>query len=85
MSFIASGGANIFIGNGVTQGWTFTFGNQGWQGNAFNEPQPLNTGASMSYSNEAVSLNSNGTYSFSYSITNQGPNNTFYNLQTSNN
>ncbi len=85
MSFIAGGGANIFIGNGVTQGWIFTWRNAGWQGNTFNQPQPLNTGASMSYTEESVSLNSDGTYSFLYFVTNNGPNTTFYNLQTSNN
>jgi hypothetical protein len=90
MSFIANGGANIFIGAPVqgtpqTQNWTFTWGSSGWQGNTFNEPQPLNTDASMTYSEESVSLNSDGTYSFSYSITNNGPNSTQYNIQTSNN
>jgi len=85
MSFIPGGGSNIFIGNGVTQGWTFTWGSSGWQGNTFNEPQPLNTGASMSYTNESVSRNNNGTYAFSFSFTNHGPNSTFYNIQTSNN
>lgn len=85
MSFIGGGGSNIFIGNGVTQGWTFTWNNGGWQGNTFNQPQPLNTGASMSYTNGSVSRNNNGTYSFSWSATNHGPNNTFYNIQTSNN
>ena len=85
MSSITNGGANIFIGNGVTQHWTTTWNNGGWQGNTFHEPQPLNTGASMSYTNASVSKNNNGTYSFSFSFTNHGPNNTFYNIQGSSN
>lgn len=83
MSSIFSGGANIFIGNGATQGWTFTWSNSGWQGNVMNQPQPLNTGAAISYSNGVSSLNTNGTYSYSWSATNHGPNSTQYNLQTS--
>jgi hypothetical protein len=85
MSFIAGGGANIFIGNGQTQGWVFTWNNGGWQGDTFNQPQPLNTDASLTSSEESVSMNNNGTYSFSYSVTNNGPNTTFYNLQTGSN
>lgn len=85
MSSIFSGGNNIFIGSGATQGWTFTWGNAGWQGNTENQPQPLNTGAALSYTDATISLNPNGTYSFSWSVTNQGPNSTQYNLQTSSN
>jgi hypothetical protein len=84
MSQIAGGGANIFIGNNQTQGWIFTWNNAGWQGNTFVQPQPLNTGASMSYTTPAVSRNNNGTFSFTYSVTNHGPNSTFYNAQVSN-
>jgi hypothetical protein len=73
---------NIFIASGQSQGWVTTWNNSGWQGDTFIQPQPLNTGASMVYAgSESVSLNSNGTYSFSYTVTNNGPNSTFYNLQ----
>jgi hypothetical protein len=84
MSQIGGGSANLFIGSGATQGWTWTWNNSGWQGNTIDQPQPLNTGASLSYTDPVVSMNNNGTYSFSYSVTNNGPNSTFYNLQTSN-
>jgi hypothetical protein len=85
MSFIGGGGANIFIANGQTQGWVWTWNNGGWQGNTLIEPQPLNTGASLAYAEGSVSLNSNGSYSLSFSIANHGPNSTFYNIQTSSN
>ncbi len=85
MSFIANGGGNIFIGSGVTQGWVFTWDDAGWQGDTLTQPQPLNTGASLSYTDPSVSLNPNGTYAFSYAVTNHGPNSTQYNLQTASN
>jgi hypothetical protein len=84
MSQIGNGSANLFIGSNQSHGWIWTWNNGGWQGNTFVQPQPLNTGASMSYADPSVSMNSNGTYSFAYSVTNHGPNSTFYNLQTSN-
>jgi hypothetical protein len=83
MSSIPGGGASIFIAAGTTQGWIFTFGGAGWGGNVIVEAQPLNTGASMSFTVPSASLNSNGTYSFSYTIRNSGPNSTFYNHQLS--
>lgn len=83
MSFIPSGGSNVFIGNGVTQPWIITWNSSGWQGNSMIQPQPLNTGASMIYSDPSVSLNSNGTYAFSFTFTNNGPNSTQYNFQVS--
>jgi len=85
MSSIFGGGSNIFIGNGVTQGWIFTWNDSGWHGNVLNEPEPLNTGASLAYNAGSVNRNSNGTYSYSWSVTNRGPNSTFYNIQTSSN
>jgi len=85
MSQIAGGAGNVFIASGQTQNWTVTWNNSGWQGNTVIEAQPLNTGASLAYSEGSVSLNSNGTYSFSASIRDNGPNNTFFNLQVSSN
>jgi hypothetical protein len=84
MSQIGGGSSNLFIGSNQTQNWIWTWNNAGWQGNTFAQPQPLNTGAAMSYTNPTVSRNNNGTFSFAYSVTNHGPNSTFYNLQTSN-
>ena len=84
MSQIGNGSANIFIGANSTQGWVWTWNNSGWQGDTINQPQPLNTGAAMSYTDPTVTMNNNGTYAFHYSVTNHGPNSTFYNLQTSN-
>jgi len=63
----------------------FTWNDSGWQGDTLTQPQPLNTGASLSYTDPSTSRNPNGTYSFSYSITNHGPNSTQYNLQTASN
>ena len=83
MSSIPGGGGNIFIGAGQPQFWVDTFNNAGWPGNVVLEAQPLNTGASMSFTVPSASLNSNGTYSYSFSVRNNGPNSTFYNLQVS--
>jgi hypothetical protein len=83
MSFIGNHSANIFIGNNQTQSWVWTWNNSGWQADTINQPQPLNTGAAMSYTDPTVSLNGSGVYEYAYSVTNHGPNSTFYNLQTS--
>lgn len=85
MSQIVGGGANLFIANGQTQNWIVTWHSSGWQGNTVIEAQPLNTGAELAYTEGSASLNSNGTFSFSVSIKDRGPNNTFYNLQVSSN
>ena len=85
MSQVVGGGANLFIGTGQTQNWVVTWNNSGWQGNALIEPQPLNTGASLAYTEGSVNLNNNGTFGTSVVIKNNGPNNTFYNLQISSN
>jgi hypothetical protein len=77
--------SNIYIGAHQTQSWTTHWNNSGWQGNTIVQPQPLNTGASMTYTDPSVSMSSDGTYSFSYSATNNGPNSTYYNLELSNN
>jgi hypothetical protein len=84
MSFIPNGGSSIFIGNDTTQTWIFTWFFLGWSNDTFIQPQPLNTGASMSYTDPSVSMNSGGEYSFTFSVTNDGPNTTFYNLQVAN-
>lgn len=84
MSSITLG--NIFIANGQSQGWVTTWNNSGWQGDTFIQPQPLNTGASLLYAgSESVSLNNHGQYSFGYTVKNNGPNSTFYNLQIGSN
>ncbi len=84
MSFIPGGGANIFIANGQSHAWVFTWNSAGWKGNTFFQAEPLNTGASLTFTAGAVRRNNNGTFSFNFSIRNNGPNNTFYNIQTSN-
>lgn len=84
MSFIPGGGANIFIASGVAQSFTFTWHGSGWKGNTFVQGQPLNTGASLAFTAGAVRRNNNGTFSFDFSIRNNGPNSTFYNVQISN-
>jgi hypothetical protein len=85
MSFIPGGGAGIFIASGQTQGFTWTWSGAGWQGNTFFEAQPLNTGASLAFTAGPVHRNNNGTFTFDFSIRNNGPNSTFYNIQISNN
>jgi hypothetical protein len=81
MSSVALG--NIFIASNATQCWVTTWNNSGWQGNTIVQPQPFNTDASMSYTDPSITVNVDGTYSFSYCVTNNGPNDTFYNLQVS--
>jgi hypothetical protein len=85
MSQIPSGGGNIYIGAHASQYWVITWNNGGWQGNTFVEAQPLNTGANLTGAPGPISLNSNGTYSFGTTITNSGPNSTYFNLQVSSN
>jgi hypothetical protein len=72
---------DIHIGTGQTQGWILTWNNPGWPGDTIVQPQPLDSEARMTYTNPAVTVNRNGTYSFEFSVTNEGPNPTFYNLQ----
>jgi len=83
MSFIANGGAQIYISKGQTHNWVFTWNNPGWQGNTLNQPQPLDAPASMSYTEGIVSVNRDNTYSFPFSVTNNTPSPIYYNLQTS--
>ena len=81
----------IYIGTPFSQGtpfaqsWVFTWRNAGWQENTFVEPQPLQTQAWMSFTDPTVSLNPDGTYSFSFTVTNHGPEGTTYNLRFNNN
>jgi hypothetical protein len=72
---------DIPIGSGQTQGWVLTWTSPGWHGDTIVQPQPLDMDALMSYTDPAVSLNRDGTYSFAFSVTNKGPNPTYYNLQ----
>lgn len=85
MSFIPGGGANLFIANGATQNWIFTWGSSGWQGNTIFQGDAQNTGAGLSFTAGAIRRNNNGTFSFDFSVRNNGPNSTFYNIQASNN
>jgi hypothetical protein len=92
MSDMLNGSTPLFIGapdpktkKPRTQTWNVTHTSGGWQGCELDEPQPLSTNASMSYSAGSVSLNSDGTYTYTMSITNHGPNSTFFNLQSTNN
>ena len=85
MSQVFSGVSNIYIGAHTTQTWNLWWNSSGWQGDTFNQPQPLNTGASLASSVSAVSLNSNGQYVYTLNITNNGPNSTYFNIQTSKN
>jgi hypothetical protein len=59
--------------------------NGGWQGNTLIQTQPLNTGAGLAVTQSSVHRNSNGTYGFDYSVRNNGPNSTFFNVQVSSN
>ena len=74
---------NIFIGPGQRHFWNTTWNSSGWQGDTFVQPMPRNTGLSMTYTEPSITMQSNGTYTFSYSVANNGPNSTFYDLQLS--
>jgi hypothetical protein len=82
MTQIFPGGSNIFIKAGVTQGFTFTFNNPDWIDGGFNQPQPLSAGSLMSYTNPSISIDGDGFYSWLQFFTNNGPNDCFYNAQT---
>ena len=75
--------SNVYIGAHTTQGWNSWWNNSGWQGNTLLEPQPFNTGVSLASTVPSVSLNSSGQYVYSYSVANNGPNSTYYNVQIS--
>jgi hypothetical protein len=83
MSFIPSGGALIYIERGMTQSWIFTWNNTGWQGNTLIQPMPLNYPASMAFAQGNVYLNTDDTYSFSFSVTNNTPSPIYFNLEAS--
>ncbi len=85
MSSIPNGGGNLYIAAGATAYYTVTWNNGGWQGNTLIETQPLNTGASLDCVQGNVHLNSNGTYGFAYSVRDNGPNSTYFNVQVSSN
>jgi hypothetical protein len=73
--------SSIYIGNGQTQGWVATWNSAEWQGDTFVQPEPLTPEALMSYTDPEVSLTFNGSFSFTFSVTNKGPVSGFYNLQ----
>jgi hypothetical protein len=86
MSFIANDPQYpIYIDSGVPHSWVWTWHDAGWQENTFIQPEPVTTGASMSYTDPTVSRNSNGKYSFAFTVINDGPASTFYDLRINNN
>jgi len=85
MSSISNGGGDLFIASGATAYYTTTWGDGGWQGNTLIECQPLNTGASLDTVLGNVHLNANGTYGFAFSVRDNGPNSTYFNVQVSSN
>ena len=85
MSFIANKNP-ISIAAQETQYWVWTWDSQGWQGNTFIQPQPLQPyRAALSCAMGVVTGNQNGSYSFSFSIANTAQNaeTTTYNIQVS--
>ena len=86
MSTIFPGGNGVTISPGQTQGWTFTWGNSGWQGITITQPQPTSPpGVTLAYSENSVNFNEGdgGTYGFNFSITNNTRFVVTYNIQTS--
>ena len=74
MSFIANN-SPISIAAQETQYWVWTWDGQGWLGNTFIQPQPLQPyGAALSCTMDVVTANQNGSYSFSFSIANTAQN-----------
>ncbi len=81
MSQVTYSGA--YLAPHASAGWTTHWNNSGWQGNTLIEPQPLNPSATLTWTIPSVTLNTNGTYSFGYSVTNVSAAATTYNLQIS--
>ena len=79
---MSNGIAEAFIASGQTQSWHATNSGAGWPGNNILEAQPLNTDANLTWNLESVTLNSNGTYTFFVHIHNNGPNSTWFMLQS---
>jgi hypothetical protein len=77
-------GGTQFLNSGSSHSWTATWDDSGWQGNTTIQPEPFNTGSSMTVSGQSVSLNGSGQYAFGFTITNNGPNSTNFNLQIAN-
>jgi hypothetical protein len=81
MSYIAL--ANFAIGAHQTQSWTATWSTETWPewpGIVLIQAQPVTTGASLTCSTPSVVLAPNDEYSFSFTITNSGPDLGWYNL-----
>src|SRR5437868_15235432 len=68
MSFIPGGGANIFIANGQSQGFTFTWSSSGWHVTTFFQGEPQNTGASLALTSGDTRRYNDGTFSFDFSV-----------------
>jgi hypothetical protein len=83
MSSIPNGGSNLFLSSGGVASFTLTNGGTGWQGNALLEPQPFNTGSGMAITLGNCNLASSGQFQFGFTVRNNGPNSTFYNIQLS--
>ena len=81
MSVMERGGAHVFIARGHTQRWRFTWHDGEWHGDTINEPRPLNKRAALTCSAGSLALHGNGVCSIFWSVTNHGPDSTFFSIQ----
>jgi hypothetical protein len=70
MSSPSPGGTGTILPHS-TQSWHTTW-TGGWPGNAVIDAQALNPGSKLVVSDLGASMNGNGTYTWFYSVTNEG-------------
>jgi len=81
MSYI--GLANVYMLKNSTHTWVSTWPDPEWPGNVIYQPQSQNAFGSMTCTAPAISMNNNFTYSFEFTIANNSPEPTYYNIQVS--
>jgi len=70
MSSPSPGGTGTILPH-TSQSWSTTW-TGGWPGNAVIDAQPLNPGSKLTVSDLGATENGNGTYTWNYTVTNEG-------------
>ena len=83
MSNIPNGGSNQYLASGGTGYWSLANSSNSWPGDLVVQAEALNTNAALYTALGNVSRTSSGQYSYSFTVKNNGPNSTYYNIQNS--
>jgi hypothetical protein len=72
--------ATAYIAPHASIGWTITPAGREWVGNAYVQPRPISADAALECVPGAITRNQDGSLSIKVTVTNHGPNETWYSL-----